>query len=59
MMPTGTVTGSISFDTLLAYGASGTLSTFSTSGMYLQKLYIRHGTSSPDTDYETANGGVL
>lgn len=59
MTPTGTVSGALTFDTLLAIGLSGTLASFSFTSMYLQKLKIWKNTSSPDTDYETANGGVL
>ena len=59
MSPTGTVSGVLAFDTLLAFGGSGTLASFSLTDMCLQKLKIWKGTSSPDTDYETANGGVL
>lgn len=58
MIPTGAVSGAISFDTLLAYGG-GTLTSFSSTDMYLQKLKIWSGTSDPDTAYETANGGTL
>ena len=51
---------SLSFDTLLARsGATPGLAFFSSTGQYLQKAYIYHGSSTPDTDYETANGGVL
>jgi len=58
MAPTGTVSGAISFNTLLGYGG-GTLSSFSSPGMYLQKLKIWSGTSDPDTVFEAANGGAL
>ncbi len=53
--------GAIVFDTLLGRGTagSGVLNDFVASGQYLQKLYIYHGSSSPDTTYETNNGGVL
>jgi hypothetical protein len=60
MSNTGTPTGAIVFDTLLAYGGSGTgLDAFSPTGNYLQKLYIYHGSSTPNTAYEIANGGAL
>jgi len=60
MTPTGTVTGAISFDTLMAYSLAGSgLDTFASSGLYLQKIKIWSGTSDPDTAYETANGGTL
>jgi hypothetical protein len=60
MTPTGTVSGAISFDTLLAFSsAGGTLDAFSGSTMFVQKLKIWTGTSSPDTTFETANGGTL
>ena len=56
----GTTTAAISINTLLAYSSTGSgLNQFSQGGNYLQKLYIRSGTSTPDTDYETANGGTL
>lgn len=60
MTATGTVTGALSFDTLLAFANSGAgLDSFSAPGDYLQKLYIYHGSSTPDTAYEIANGGTL
>ena len=55
----GTVAGAFSFNTLLARGSSGTLDLFSSSAMCLQKLKISYGSSSPDTAYELANGGLL
>jgi len=55
----GTATAAISLDTMLGQRVGGTLDTFSATGEYLQKAYIYHGSSSPDTTYETNNGGVL
>ncbi len=49
----------ITLDTLLAQGNGATLNGFSPTGQYLQKAYIFHGSSTPDTAYETANGGIL
>ena len=48
--------GAVTVDTLLA---ANSMASFSASGNYLQKIYIRHGTSAPDTAYETSNGGAL
>lgn len=60
MAATGTVTGSLAFNTLLAFSSTGSgLDDFSGSGIYLQKLKIWSGTSDPDTTFETANGGTL
>lgn len=50
----------IIIDTILARSTGGSnLDEFPLTGQYLQKLYIYHGSSSPDTAYETANGGIL
>lgn len=55
----GTATAAISLDTLLGHRTGGTLDTYSATGEYLQKAYIFHGSSTPDTAYEIANGGTL
>ena len=50
---------SISLDTLLATNSGASLNEFAASGNFIQKIKIWSGTSDPDTDYETANGGIL
>jgi len=60
MTAAGTVSGAVSFDTLLAKTDSGgSLDSFSATTMYIQKIKIWSGTSDPDTAFETANGGAL